>query len=416
MPSPIITTNFKSSDGLDLGEKLITKDYLLSVYPHLVPHLVTPELWIWGAYKQVSGTFTQLSTAIPIDTNSNWKQTSFCKYGLVNSIFHAGAIKSNGTLWTWGDNNNGQLGLGSIDSNVRTLPFQVGSDTNWKQIACGSFHTVAIKTDGTIWSWGRNSEGQLGLGTPTSPNTTNRSSPVQIGSGTDWKYVAAGYRATYAIKTDGTLWSWGTNYGLALGLGQSSDTYRITYPSQIGSDNTWKFIDCHTDHVMAIKSDGTMWSWGRNSNGQLGLGDFTSRSSPNLIGSDTDWKQVSCGFRHTSAIKTNGRLYSCGTNSSGALGINSSSSTDYSSFVEVYNKSFWKQVSCGFDFTCAIRMDGAMWSWGNNRDNQLGNQNYTNSSYSYVVFPIENTIYSKNWKQVSCGPFHVASIKSFEFI
>lgn len=412
MASPIIKTNFKSSDGLDLGEKLITKDYLISVYPHLVPHLVSPELYIWGALKQSNGNFAQYSTAISINTFSNWKQVAYPKFGNQSSTFHYAAIKNDGTLWTWGENNFGQLGLGVVDSVIRAAPVQVGSDTDWKQVSCGTFHTMAIKNNGSIWGCGRNNSGQLGKG-----NLINNSSFVQTAPGYDWKFVAANYVNSFAIKTNGTLWSWGTNESLSLGLGNNSTSFRVTTPNQIGSDDKWKFIDCNYNHAVAIKTDGTMWGWGWNLYGQLGDGTTSSRSSPSQqFTLDTDWKSVSCGFRHTAAIKTNGKLYSCGTNANGALGINSSSSDSYSSFVEIFGKGLWKQVSSGYDFSCAIAMDGSMWAWGNNRDNQLGSSIYTLNTNSQVIFPIENTLYSKNWKQVSCAPYAASGIKSFEFI
>ena len=145
-------------------------------------------------------------------------------------LSHCAAIKTDGTLWAWGLNTDGQLGLNNIAH--RSSPVQVGSLTDWKLVAAGSYFAVAIKTDGTLWSWGRGTAiaplgaGALGLG-----NTAHRSSPVQVGSLTDWKQVSAGAYHTRAIKTDGTLWTWGDNTSGQLGLG---NTIHRSSPVQVG--------------------------------------------------------------------------------------------------------------------------------------------------------------------------------------
>jgi alpha-tubulin suppressor-like RCC1 family protein len=140
------------------------------------------------------------------------------------------AIKNDGTLWAWGSNNDGRLGLNNTTSN--SSPVQVGSLNNWAHVMPGSgSFSLAIKTDGTLWSWGLNGSGQLGLG-----DTTNRSSPVQVGSLTDWAYAGVTSAGSFALKTDGTIWAWGTNSSGQLGLG---DTTNRSSPVQIGSINTW---------------------------------------------------------------------------------------------------------------------------------------------------------------------------------
>ena len=164
-------------------------------------------------------------------------------------------------------------------------PNQVGSLTNWKSTACGSSHTVAIKTDGTIWSWGQNGYGQLGLGT-TAPNY---SSPKQIGALSTWSQVSCGNNWTMALKTDGTLWSWGYNIYGQLGLGNS--TY-YSSPKQIGALTNWSKINCGASHAGVIKTNGTLWMWGYGYYGQLGLGNTVYYSSPKQVGSDTTWAQI----------------------------------------------------------------------------------------------------------------------------
>jgi alpha-tubulin suppressor-like RCC1 family protein len=189
-------------------------------------------------------------------------------------VRHALTIKSDGTLWAWGHNYSGQLGLG--DTIDRHSPVQVGTDTDWKQVVADRDwgYTLAIRTDGTLWGWGANSVGQLGLG-----DTTSRHSPVQVGTDT-WKQVAAGDGYTLAIRTDGTLWTWGENWWGQLGLG---DTIDRLVPAQVGTAANWKEVTASGSHTLAIRTDGTLWAWGSNAHGQLGLGDTIDRHSPTKI-------------------------------------------------------------------------------------------------------------------------------------
>ena len=195
--------NFKlSGGGGDLGSLgWITKEYLMSVYPQIATNMITPELWIWGGGPLGNNTETTIST--PVTTfagGANWKQVA--GGGGITA-----AIKTDGTLWIWGSNSFGGP-LGDNTSVNRSTPVTTfAGGTNWKQVAGGSSHTAAIKTDGTLWTWGYNNRGQLGDNT-----TTNRLTPVTtFAGGTNWKQVACSGDHTAAIKTDGTLWIWGRN-------------------------------------------------------------------------------------------------------------------------------------------------------------------------------------------------------------
>ena len=176
-------------------------------------------------------------------------------------------------LYGWGSNNNGQLGLGNTTK--YSSPVQVGSLTDWLNISSGGYHSLAVKTDGTLWSWGYNVQGQLGLG-----NVTKYSSPKQVGALTNWLKVAGGPYISFAIKTDGTLWSWGINGSGQLGLGDR--TYRSS-PVQVGSLTTWAFVASGDRGSYAVKNDGTLWSWGNNAAGQLGLNNQTHTNTPTKV-------------------------------------------------------------------------------------------------------------------------------------
>jgi len=257
-----------------------------------------------------------------------------------------------GGLWVCGYNGYGELGDSTITN--KSSPVQtIAGGTNWKQVATGYYHTAAIKTDGTLWTCGYNGTGQLG----DSTTVTGRSSPVQtIAGGTNWKQVACSFDHTAAIKTDGTLWTWGYNgYG---GLGDSTVTNKSSPVQTITGGTNWKQVACGTYHTAAIKTDGTLWTWGYNVTGQLGDSTITNKNSPvQTIAGGTNWKQVACGYYSTAAIKTDGTLWGWGRNSYGGLG--DSTVTNKSSPVQtIAGGTNWKQVATGYYHTAAIKEMG----------------------------------------------------------
>jgi alpha-tubulin suppressor-like RCC1 family protein len=166
---------------------------------------------------------------------------------------------------------------------------QIGLLTNWSRVSAGAVHTVSIKTNGTLWAWGSGTGGALG-----NSSTLSRSSPVQVGTFTDWSDVVAGRSYTIAVRSSGTIWSWGIGTNGVNGRGNTSSA---SSPVQIGTLTNWKNIYTTKigQFVVATKTDGTLWTWGWNNRGQLGLGDRTSRSSPVQVGTLTGWVSGSCG-------------------------------------------------------------------------------------------------------------------------
>jgi alpha-tubulin suppressor-like RCC1 family protein len=153
------------------------------------------------------------------------------------------ALRADGTLWAWGRNNNGQLGLGTFTSVAlgTNTPQRVGTNSDWQAIAAGTFHTVALRADGTLWAWGANVAGQLGIGTFTTDAPGGISTPQRVGTDADWQVITAGAGHTVALRADGTLWAWGNNYGGALGIGTftTNAPYGISTPQQVGTDTNW---------------------------------------------------------------------------------------------------------------------------------------------------------------------------------
>jgi alpha-tubulin suppressor-like RCC1 family protein len=252
-------------------------------YEHVLATKTDGTLWAWGRSSQNETNVGTRSSPTQIGSSTNW---NLIGAGFYTSI----ATKTDGTLWVWGYNAQGQLGLNNNNSQVGLT--QVGTLTNWSKVSIGIYQWYAIKTDGTLWASGMNSSGELGIN-----QTQNyRSSPVQVGTNTNWSMVSAGRQTVAAIKTDGTLWVWGYEQQGEFGL--SGGTLSISSPTQVGALTNWKTINLTgTNTAQAVKLDGTLWSWGWNNIGQLGLSSGSSFvNSPTQVGTGTNWSSTAVGF------------------------------------------------------------------------------------------------------------------------
>ena len=275
------------------------------------------------------------------------------------------ATKTDGTLWAWGRNADGEMGINSTSTTYYSSPVQVPG-TTWVCTSRSYLSNIASKTDGTLWSWGLNVKGQLGL---NQAGPTKISSPTQI-PGTTWtgikETMSAGRKVCGSIKTDGTLWVWGFNDKGTLGQNNQVD---YSSPVQIPG-TTWSRIAIDTDNMMALKTNGTLWVWGKNNVGQLGQGDrdiYDSSSPVQVPG--TTWAFVEPGYACVSAIKTDGTLWLWGYNPNGNLGHNNT--TSYSSPVQVPGTT-WSKISMGEKASIASKTDGTLWSWGSGENGALG--------------------------------------------
>ena len=299
-------------------------------------------------------------------------------------VYGGAAIKSDGTLWMTGDqnggsgaNNQGNLGQNNLTS--RSSPVQVGTETTWKSVCTGG-GTRATKTDGTLWFWGYGANGQSGLNFNEPSNQL--SSPTQIGTDTDWdKVFTGGGGSTGCFKTDGTLWMWGNNTRGNLG---QNDTNKRSSPTQV--PGTWDPDLCSSSYAVTHcgRSDGTIWSWGDNEYGELGHGDTIQRSSPAQIASNvTTWKSITTGNAATLAIKTDGTMWGWGTDSNGKCMLDPAGRR--SSPVQVGSDSNWNYVNSGADWSMASKTDGTLWMAGLNEFGQIGNNQSNMTTYSSPI-------------------------------
>ena len=329
---------------------------------------------------------------------------------IAGGFAHTLALKSGGTLWAWGYNNYGQVGDGtdcgmcSCSSETcadKHSPEQIGSDNHWVSIAAGQFHSLALKSDGTLWAWGLNASGQVGDGT----TLFDKKSPVQIGSDNHWVSIAGGQEHSLALKSDGTLgtlWAWGRNSYGQLGDDTIADKHS---PVQIGSDNHWVSIAAGQFHSLALKSDGTLWAWGHNSYGQLGDDTIADKHSPVQIGSDNHWVSIAAGQFHSLALKSDDTLWAWGYNTHGELGDNST--TDKHSPVQIGSDNNWVSIAAGVFHTLALKSDGTLWAWGYNTHGELGDDINPINPHSPVQIGTDN-----NWVSIAAGYDFSIALKS----
>lgn len=347
---------------------------------------------LWGCGYSTSGGLgngsTSATSMTKIGTLTNWKS-------IATSEESTYAIKTDGTLWAWGNNNAGQLGIGTTAS--KSSPVQVGTLTDWSKVCAGQSFALAVKSDGTLWSWGYGAYGSLGNGT-----TTNQSSPIQIGSLTTWSSVAAGRAVVLARRTDGTLWAWGSSSYGALGLGPSVSAK--SSPTQIGTATNWSdSIAVGSQETFdspiaaAIKTDGTLWTWGSNTYGNLGLGHYTSVSSPVQVGTATNWSSVYASGRTLFAINGDQNLWACGEGMFSKLGLDLTKPT-------ATDSSTWSMVSAGSEHCLGIKTDGTLWAWGRS------NRGQTALAVYYTSVPTK--IGTSTWTTVFAGTITSAGIRS----
>ena len=363
------------------------------------------QLYVWGrnSFGLMLGTADSDTRFTPITTfagGTNWADLPVNPeylYTITSTGQGGAAVKIDGTLWLWGGGAQGILGNATINYTYTPITTFAGG-TNWRQVSSRGA-TAAIKTDGTLWTWGNGTTGRLGNAV-----TTNVSTPVTtFTGGIDWKQVSSGYQHTAAIKTDGTLWVWGSANDGKLGNGIISGSRSTPITTFAGGTN-WKQVSAGIDHTAAIKTDGTLWTWGNGNNGRLGNGITTGNISTPVttFTGGTNWKQVSCSAAgHTAAVKTDGTLWTWGNGYRGKLGNGITTGNRFTPVTTFAGGTNWFQVSSDGSNTAAIKTDGTLWTWGYGGYGELANNdNYYDRINNLVSTPVTTFTGGTNWKQV----------------
>jgi len=348
---------------------------------------VTTDINAWGlgtGGQLGNNTATNRSSPVSVGGFSDWCQVSagFC---------HSLAVRTNGTLWGWGCNEVGRLGDNSTTN--RSSPVSVvGGFTDWCQVSGADRHSVAVRQNGTAWAWGVNVFGGLGDNT-----TVSKSSPVSVVGGfTDWCQIATGRYFSIAVRQNGTAWAWGSNGQGQLGI--SSGYARSSPVSVFGGFTDWCRVTAGDQHSIGLRTNGTIYAWGFNAQGRLGDSTCTAKSSPVLVaGGFTDWCQIEAGYGHSLGVRTNGTAWAWGDNGNGRLGLNDE--TARNSPVQVCGGfTNWCQVSGGFNHSLGVRQNGTAWAWGANSYGQLGDTTTTSRAS-----PVSVAGGITSWTEVSAG-------------
>ena len=402
-------------------------------------------LWCWGANslgQLGDGTTTLSRTPVQVgEVGVFWTMVSAGQN-------HSCALDADGARWCWGSSTYREPGNMGALSYVNRPNLALGGEA-WVTLTAGNQHTCAVRVDGTVWCWGRDHEGQQGIGehlgwaTPvafagtysdvaTSPasHTCGRRSDGsvwcwglgnvgQVGDGEisgigrrpgplvdagPWREVARGVGSEHscAIRDDGTAWCWG--YGSSGERGDGTTTLRVAEPVAVAGGHLWDHLSLGGDHSCGIRPDHTLWCWGVGANGRLGNGSTANKTIPTQVGTDADWAQVDGGFNHTCAVRTGGSLWCWGKNDQGQIG--NASLSDQTTPLEIGAGGAWQKVSAGRINTCGTRVDGTLWCWGYNGEGQVGDGTLVRR-----LTPVQIGA-ETSWVGVSSSRYHTCGLQS----
>jgi hypothetical protein len=323
-------------------------------------------VWDWGANadRNVLGDGSNTSSNVPVQVSSLTGVIA-----VSGGVCHSLALKSNGTVWSWGWNQYGQLGNGVLNDTNYT-PLQVNILNGVKAISAGGFHNLALKNDSTLWSWGYNVNGELGLGIWSDTNVA-----TQINSLSGITAISAGGHHSLVIKSDSTVWAWGWNNHGQLGDGTNNDS---NVPLQVTGLTGIIAVSANGEtNSLALKSDGTVWTWGWNNYGQLGDGTYLDSYIPVKINSLTGIKSIGGGIYYSLALKSDSTVWVWGLNWQGTLGIGPATVVDTNLAIKMNSYTGITAMAGGANFVLAQKNDGTRWAWGDGGWGQLGNGIYT---------------------------------------
>lgn len=278
---------------------------------------------------------------------------------------HALALRSDGTVWAWGTNRIGELGLGSATQ--FNSPRRITTLSNMTAVAAGPLHSLAVASNGQAWAWGTNGSGQLGNGT-----FNNSNAPVQVSVITNALLVSAGVDHSLAALKDGRAMAWGANNGGQLGTGNTTATNQ---PVQVSTLTNTIAVAAGSNFSMALTAAGEVWTWGTNDQGQLGLGHNTSQLSPVKIAALSNVVQIVAGSSHALAMDRSGNVYAWGRNTEGQMGDGTTTATNAPKPVVNLSPTgslgAAKWIAAGFNSSAAVSGSGKVCYWGNYTNNAV---------------------------------------------
>ena len=320
--------------------------------------------------------------------------------------YHSLSIHADGTLWATGFNNSGQLGLPLSTPGTRSW-VQVGTANDWLQVAAGEYHSLGLRANGTLYAWGSNLNGQLGIATNSGTNTPV-ATPTQVGTQV-YRQIASNGGYSLGVRADGTLYAWGSNLNGQLGIATNSGTNSPNpLPTRVGSD-VYKQVVAGPAHALGLRADGALYAWGINDYGQLGntinTGTRLPNATPTRVGTAL-YTQVAAGFYHSLGLRTDGTLYAWGSNANGQLGSTNN--------VEVFipnptptqvGTDRYSLIAAGENYSLGLRADGTLYAWGLNLDGQLGNP-------VSVRIPIPTRVGTGLYVQIAAGARHGLGLRA----
>jgi len=312
---------------------------------------------------------------------------------------HTCALGFTGTLYCWGKNDNGQLGLGDLLERLEPTP--VGAELEWETVAAGWKHTCGQKRDNTSWCWGDNGEGELGAGDQVTP----QSAPVAVAGGGDkWSLMDLGHGHSCSLDRTGSLWCWGRNNDGELGLGDAD--LRVAPTEVTDPAVLWRAATAGGHHTCAVDWDGGLFCWGDNAQGRLGLSDETDRSSPTRVAEEGSWVKAGAGGGHTCAVDSAGGLSCWGRNEDGEVGAGPDGPAVSLVPTAVMSSLRWEELSLGDRHSCAVAQEGTLWCWGRNDKGQLGLDDLAARDAPAQIGA------ANDWSLVSAGKRHTCGLRA----
>ena len=287
---------------------------------------------------------------------------------IATGLEHTCGIQTDGSLWCWGANGTGRLGIGNTNWSTHNTPQSVVESGPWRMVSSEYYHSCGVKLDGSAWCWGSNGNGRLG-----DDSTTDRGSPVEVHGDDEWLMVSAGGSHSCGVKVDGSAWCWGRGENGRLGNNDTGDQHT---PVEVLESGPWISVSAGNNYSCGLKQDGTLWCWGSNFHGRLGIDvwEGPDQLTPQEVSDSGPWASLEhdSANNNTCAIKTDGSAWCWGSGCWSSLGTGFEGCNHETAPTEIILEGPWQAMSSGAHHRCGLRADGTAWCWGHNHVGQIG--------------------------------------------